>query len=139
MRIVKMSIPLLFILATVMGCTSITTTPISPPPSPPPVTANPVALFSVYPLSPHVGDTVILDATLSSAKEGSIINYTWDLGSTSDYVLVNQSSLSFKIIHVKFTKAKTYTIMLSVEDSQQRWGSSTYNLHVYALPRCGGR
>ena len=129
----------LIILSSIVSCTQ---TPINnPPPVTPPILPNPspqkpIAIFSVYPINPRIGDTVVLDASLSHSPNGEIVKYTWNLGATSDYVTIDYTDLSSKILVVKFTKVKVYLIKLTVTDNIRQSNTSTYNLEVYPLPSC---
>src|SRR3989449_4860043 len=68
----------------------------------------PKASFTFTPANPHVGDTVMFDAS-SSHDDGTITNYAWDFGDSTTGTGVTTS-------HV-YNTANTYTVTLTVTDN----------------------
>jgi len=87
----------------------------------------PVASFSYTPTAPLVNETVTFDASNSTPDGGIIVTYLWDFG---DGTAVDAPKIT---THV-YLEAKTYTVILTVTDSDGLWDTTSKNITVYAPP-----
>lgn len=84
---------------------------------------NPTASFTISPTDPAVDDDVFVDASASTVPPGrSIVSYAWNFG--------DGSSGSGRTASHHYTKASTYTIVLTVTDSTGRKGVASKTVQV---------
>jgi len=90
---------------------------------------TPTAAFTYSPASPHVGDTIILDASNSSGS--SISSYSWKVTKPDN------TSLSLSGVAASFVPASAgfYSVKLTVTNDA---GSGTSNKAITVLPGSGG-
>jgi chitodextrinase len=81
----------------------------------------PHAHFSFSPQDPHLNDSIYF-VDHSTDKDGSIINWTWNLG--EDITRYGEE------IHYTFPEPGTYTIQLLVTDNHGDQGTSTQTLSI---------
>jgi len=83
---------------------------------------NPTALFTFSPSTPSAGDTVVFDASTSTAVgSATIVTYTWSLaGVPASGPLVSRS----------FPSTGTFAVTLTVIDDQGRKGVASQNVVV---------
>jgi chitodextrinase len=83
----------------------------------------PTAAFTISPTNPRVGDTVLFNGGSSTAANGATIaEYTWDFGNGSNASGVSASTT--------FGSARTYTVRLTVRDSNGLTATSTQTVTV---------
>lgn len=83
----------------------------------------PTPRFTFSPTNPLVNTNVFFNATTSTAPNGATISrYTWDFG--------NGQSDSGSQVSTQYTGARTYTVTLTVEDSNGLTASTTQSLTV---------
>jgi PKD repeat protein len=86
---------------------------------------DPIAVFTISPIDPLVGDDVHFDGSSSTTPVGSgrtITSYEWNFGD-------GQFGAGKTATH-KYGKAGTYTIVLNVKDSSGRRGTSSRTVQV---------
>ncbi len=83
---------------------------------------NPTALFTFSPATPNAGDTVIFDASTSTAVgSATIVSYTWSLAGVP---------ASGQAVSRVFSTAGTFPVTLTVVDDQGRKGVASQNVVV---------
>jgi len=99
------------------------------------ITANrpPVAVFSVSPPNPAVGQTVLFDASGSYDSDGSILSYSWDFG--------DGRGASGSVVPHTYASGMTYFVRLTVTDDGGASHSATQPISVSSVvpsPPWGG-
>jgi PKD repeat protein len=86
----------------------------------------PVANFTYTPKPPIADQAVTFDASASQPKGGSIASYSWKFGD-------GQTNTSAVVMH-KYTETGTFTVNLTVTDSEQLSNSVTATITVIGYP-----
>jgi PKD repeat protein len=73
--------------------------------------SNPLASFTISPLTPTTSDTITFNASASSDPDGTIVSYSWDFGDTNTYTSPTP------ITTHQYSTADTYTVWLTVTDN----------------------
>ncbi len=92
------------------------------------VVAAPVARITATPEEMEVGETVELDAALSSDPDGTIVSTVWDLGDGSD------PEETIAVIHT-YERAGSYTVTCTVTDDDGLSDTETITLAVGRVNR----
>ncbi len=92
------------------------------------VTVNqpPTASFTIQPLSPSAGQTVLFNASSSQDPDGTIVGHAWDFG--------DGSTGSGELVNHAFPTQGTYTVRLTVTDNDAATGSSQQTITVSPAP-----
>ncbi len=90
------------------------------------VAAKPVASFTSSPAKPVVDATVSFDASASGDADGSIVAYAWTFGDTG-----TGSGITATHAYPIFG---SFSVTLTVTDSDGLTGSTTKSVQVYAVP-----
>lgn len=93
------------------------------------VPVAPVANFTYSPLQPIVGETVTFNASNSQDPDGTISTYAWDFGDGTVLVYVKDVNLTVTTEHA-YTKAGTYTVILTVTDNDSLTDTATTDVQV---------
>ena len=86
----------------------------------------PVASFTYSPTAPLVGDTVTFDASASTPNGGTIVRYDWNFG--------DGASATGSITTHVYTTFGTYTVTLTVTDSEGLTDATSKSITIYAPP-----
>ncbi|MCD6445472.1 PKD domain-containing protein [Candidatus Bathyarchaeota archaeon] len=104
----------------------------------------PQASFTYVPAKPYVNQSVMLDASASSAEgyEDFIVQYSWDFGDGQHLTICwNETTNSWNyteapyIAYHSYKEAGTYLITLNVTDHENLWSSTTKPIII--LPPTG--
>jgi PKD repeat protein len=87
-----------------------------------PQAATPTASFTVNPPQASIGQQILLDASGSSPASGWITSYSWDFGD-------GHSASGVQAVH-SYSSPGTYTVRLTVRDSQGRSGSAQRSINI---------
>jgi PKD repeat protein len=96
-----------------------------PPAGTPTANRNPVASFTIVPITSNIGQSVTFDASATTDEGvfcGDACTYRWDFG---DF-----TTTSGKVVSHSFTLPSSYTITLTVTDARGGVGSTTRSLVV---------
>ena len=91
------------------------------------VVKPPIASFVYTPAAPEINQTVTFDASGSIPDGGTIVSYRWDFGDD------NVTTVSDPIVTHAYTSAETYTVTLTVTDSEELNSTATESLTVGKL------
>ncbi len=91
------------------------------------VTKNPVASFTFSPSSPLAFQTITFDASSSTPNGGTITRYFWDFG---DDDIANETD---PVTSHSYAPADTYTVTLTITDSEGRTSTVTHSIVVGKL------
>lgn len=89
---------------------------------------RPKAIFSYSPSHPVVNQIVVFNASASNSKGGHIIEYQWDFGDS------NTTTTTSPLITHQYGSPETYTVTLSVKDSEDLVNATQETLLVRAYP-----
>lgn len=87
------------------------------------VNVAPTALFTVSPRWPRPGDTVVVDASYSLDRDGSVVAFEWDLGNGT-------SQVSGPRANAVFARAGSYPVSVTVVDDSGSRSTRTLSLTV---------
>ncbi len=87
---------------------------------------RPVAAFTYYPVPLLVFQMVTFDASDSTPNGGTIISYEWDFG--------DGTTESDKIVTYAYSEARTYTVNLTITDSEGLKDTETKQIRVLQSP-----
>ena len=88
--------------------------------------AAPRASFIFSPAKPLEGQAVSLDASSSSDADGTIVSYVWSFGDTTTGSGVTTSHA--------YARYGTYTVTLTVTDSDALTAAATQSIRIHAAP-----
>jgi len=92
---------------------------------------GPTASFVLGPKFPKIGDTILFDASASQPTPGaSIVPYAWDFGDGNAFVRVPYVTSNGPTITHEYSKSGTFTVGLTVIDSNGKRATTTYTLLV---------
>ncbi|MEM1566593.1 MAG: PKD domain-containing protein [Candidatus Bathyarchaeia archaeon] len=92
------------------------------------VSQRPVAAFTFWPPDPLVHELVTFDASGSTPDGGVIISYAWDFGDG------NITTTSSHIITHAYLTHGTFTVTLTVTDSEGKWDIASKQITVEKVP-----
>jgi len=93
-----------------------------------PTLKTPVVAFSYAPKPPIASEPVLFDASESYDPDGTIVGYIWDFGDG------NTTTTTSPIITHQYGSPETYTVTLSVKDSEGLVNATRETLLVRAYP-----
>jgi PKD repeat protein len=85
---------------------------------------TPVAVFNYSPLSPGVGENILLNASASYDPDGTIVSYAWDLDNNGATDATNQS------VYVTYYDIGPHLVRLTVTDNNGLSASTTQVINV---------
>jgi hypothetical protein len=92
---------------------------------------GPTASFTLGPKFPKIGDTILFDASASQPSVGSsIVTYAWDFGDGNAFVRVPYLTSAGPTITHEYSKSGTFTVGLTILDSNGKRSTTTYTLVV---------
>jgi PKD repeat protein len=91
------------------------------------VVKPPIADFTYTPTWPKVGESVTFDASTSKPNGGTIISYFWDFG--------DGTNATGKIVSHSYSAYGTYTVTLTIQDSEGFTDTTSKQLNVRQYPR----
>lgn len=89
----------------------------------------PVACFSFSPSQPKVRDNVTFDASCSHDPDGWIVSYSYNFGDGA-------TAVGKRVTH-SYSKAKTYTVCLTVTDNKGATNKACKDINVQESPQPG--
>jgi WD40 repeat protein/uncharacterized caspase-like protein len=92
------------------------------------VNLSPDASFTFEPQAPVLGQTVRFDASTSTDRDGTLSSYAWDFNGDGKTDATGMEATW------TFVDAKTYTVTLSVADSDGATGMANQDVTVIATP-----
>ncbi len=93
------------------------------------VNSPPLALLTVLPADPQIGDTFYLDAGGSSDPDGSIVLYEWDKDGDGSFEASSTGSLE----PAAATKLGPFTLRLRLTDNEGATSTASAQLHVHGV------
>jgi PKD repeat protein len=97
----------------------------------PDLAGGPTATFTLGPKFPKIGDTILFDASASQpSANSSIVTYAWDFGDGNAFVRVPYLLSPGPTITHEYSKSGTFTVGLSIVDSNGKRATTTYKLLV---------
>lgn len=86
--------------------------------------STPAASFVYSPSAPHIGETIMFNASASSPRGGNIVNYAWSFGDG------NTTTVPTPVLHHTFVAEGNYTVILNVTDSQGLWSTKEKRIRI---------
>jgi PKD repeat protein len=88
----------------------------------------PIASFTYLPLNPHVGDSILFNASTSYDPDGFIASYNWDFGDG------NTTRVSDSIIYYHYEIPGAYNVTLTVVDSGELKNATSKEVTITKPP-----